>query len=268
MRNIEWLSDLCISEISFINTYIAEKSAYPMRNPCRNHHGFLYTLKGEETYNFRDKQISCEPDSLLYIPKGEKYTIDFKGEKSVVTAIEFETLAYTDCRPFCIKTKRMNDIKMCFADAEKAWLAKKADSSAVCKSLFYKITGLLIRQEMYYLNSGNYDKISTAVDYLHNHYTENEFRINTLFEISRLSPRYFETLFFKEFKMTPKEYINSLKIEQAKELLKNEKYSIGKVASQLGYGDIYHFSKTFKAKTGYAPSAFRSDAVLNGKENS
>ena len=263
MTNIEWLSDLYISEISFINTYIAEASEYPMRNPCRNHHALLYTLKGMETYNFKDKKISCEPDSVIYIPKGEKYTIDFTGEESVVVAIEFEKNFGEDFRPFCIKTKRTGEIKKVFDDAQKTWLSKKADSYAMCKSFFYKITGLIIRQEMYYSNSGNYDKISAAVEYLHNHYTEHNFRINTLFEISDMSPRYFETLFFKEFKMTPKEYINSLKIAQAKELLKNEKYSIGKIAEELGFGDIYHFSKIFKVKTGYSPSSFRSTRQKN-----
>ena len=258
MKAYEWLSNLYLSELSFVNTYIAKCEEYPMHNACRSHHGFLYTIEGNETYNFEDKSIRCEPDSVLYIPKGERYTIDFTEEKSIVMTIEFETFCEEDIRPFYIKTKRASDIKSSFRDIEAAFLRKKADSSAQCKSLFYKIVGLLIRQEFYYTNSESYEKIASAVDYLHAHYTESDFRIGTLFEIASLSPRHFETLFFKEFKATPKEYINTLKIAKAKELLKNEKYSVGKIAMELGYGDIYHFSKAFKEKTGYSPSAFKA----------
>ena len=28
----EWLNDLCVSEINFVNTYDAENKSYPMKN--------------------------------------------------------------------------------------------------------------------------------------------------------------------------------------------------------------------------------------------
>lgn len=257
MTNIEWLENLCISEISFINTYKAHAENYPMTNYGRHHHGLLYTVDGTEIYNFNDRKISTEPDTILYIPKDEKYTIDFEGTKSVVTGIEFEFF-YIECqRPFCIKVNRINEMKSLFSDIYKIWQRKKPNYSAMCKSVFYRIIGMLLNQESHYSNSDNYLKISEAVNYLHKHYLESSFRIETLFEISKISPKYFETLFFREFQATPKEYVIALKMELAKELLKSEKYSVGDVAFQLGYSDIYHFSKIFKAKTGNTPSEFK-----------
>ena len=47
-------------------------------------------------------------------------------------------------------------------------------------------------------------------------------------------------------------------MEKAKELLLEEpSLSIQEVASMVGYGDAYHFSKLFKKKFGIAPSAMR-----------
>ena len=257
MDIIEWLSNLCISEISFVNTYVAESKSYPMKNSGRNHHGLLYTVSGTETYNFHDKKICGEVNSVIYIPKGEKYTIDFSGEKSIVIAIDFETVKTESIRPFSVKINRSIDMKSIFSEVEKTWIRKKPYYSTACKSDFYKIASMLIRQELYYSNSKNYNKISEAVDYLHKNYLDNSFRITSLYEISGISPKYFETLFFKEFKVTPKEYIISLKLNQAKELLKNERYSVGEIATLLGYGDIFYFSKFFKAKTGYTPTEYR-----------
>ena len=78
-----------------------------------------------------------------------------------------------------------------------------------------------------------------------------------LTEVTGTSLRYFETLFQNEYNITPKAYLLFLKIERAKELLLSEKLMIKDIAVMLGYGDIYHFSKLFKAKTGYTPSEYR-----------
>lgn len=39
----------------------------------------------------------------------------------------------------------------------------------------------------------------------------------------------------------------------------SEKNLIGEVAQLLGYGDVYHFSKIFKQKTGQTPSEYRRE---------
>ena len=125
------------------------------------------------------------------------------------------------------------------------------------RSLLYRIVSLLIKNEVYYAGGENRLKIAEAVKYLHAHYLENDFRVAMLAKIAKMSPRYFEMLFFDEFKCTPKEYILTLKMQLARELLQSERYSVTDVAEQLGYGDIYHFSKIFKAKTGYTPSEYK-----------
>jgi AraC-like DNA-binding protein len=111
------------------------------------------------------------------------------------------------------------------------------------------------------MNSGGYSKISESVNYLHAHYTENDFRVEKLYEIAKISSRYYEKLFFQKFGETPKEYILKLKIESPKELLLSEKTLIKDIALKLGYSDIYHFVKIFKKKTGYTPGQYRKNVL-------
>lgn len=258
MHRIDWLNNLCISEVNGIHLYISSAKNYPMRNKGRYHHGLAYTMEGTETLTFYDKKIAAVPDSVVYLPKGEKYTIDLIGDHWTGITLDFEIISSEPIRPFCIKLGKNNTLKTNFADAEKAWKRKRPDHNVLCKALLYTTFSHMIQQEINYLTHESYGKIAEAVDYLHKHYMDRDFKIESLFQISRISPKYFETLFFEQFHMTPKAYVISLKIERARELLISEHASVGDIAEQLGYNDIYHFSKTFKAKTGYTPSEFRN----------
>ena len=255
--NNETIKDLCICEISLVTTYIAHPDDYPMKNKGRYHCGMIYTIKGTEIYHFVDKTIHACPGSVLIIPKNEIYQIDFSGEESVAVTIDFEVANDFSFRPLIIKLKENNNMKTLFNDMLKEWKFKSPKQSAALKSLFYKIISFLILEESTFSNSENYTKIASAIEYLHNHFLDPEFRIENAATASGISKRYFEKLFFAEFKMTPRDYVISQKIHLAKEMLHSEKSSVTHVALSLGYTDIYHFSKIFKIKTGYSPREYK-----------
>ena len=254
MDHIQWLSDLCISELLFAKTYVTSKKHYPIRNKSRHHHGFIYTLDGAESYTFRDKKITSPPGTILYIPKGEAYTIELEGESNSVVTMEFELpegSVYP--RPFLVRADKGNEIKSCFLEAESICNGRKYASNVLCKSLFYKAIYLLLSRENGYHSQKSSIKLRDAVEYIHSNYRRNDFRIADAYAVSGISAKYFETLFRQEYGVTPKEYLIRLRIEYAKVLLENEKYTVSDAAFEVGYSDIYHFSKIFKAKTGMSP---------------
>lgn len=62
---------------------------------------------------------------------------------------------------------------------------------------------------------------------------------------------------FKTYKeCTYNEYVNKIKIEYAKQYMK-ENYLVGEVAEMVGFADQFYFSKVFKAQTGYSPRDYR-----------
>ncbi|MFV0264067.1 MAG: helix-turn-helix transcriptional regulator [Kluyvera sp.] len=64
-------------------------------------------------------------------------------------------------------------------------------------------------------------------------------------------------LFVRYTGKTPKEYYLDAQLELAQSLLKQEGNTVSKVAGMLNFFDSFHFSKAFKHKFGYAPSAVR-----------
>ncbi|SET60551.1 AraC family transcriptional regulator [[Clostridium] polysaccharolyticum] len=69
-----------------------------------------------------------------------------------------------------------------------------------------------------------------------------------------LSPVYISKLFKEETGESPINYLIKIRLNRAKELLEREEHgSIRSVASEVGYEDVYHFSKLFKKYYGISP---------------
>lgn len=58
---------------------------------------------------------------------------------------------------------------------------------------------------------------------------------------------------------TPYEYFLDMKIRRAKMLLHGSSFSVSQIAEDLGFHDVFHFSNTFKARTGESPSHYRKN---------
>ena len=260
MGTIEWLNNLCLSEVNFVSLHKAPARVYPMRNKGRRHHGLVFTFENTEILTFDDREIKAIPWSIVYIPKGAQYNLALIGESSNDIFIDFE-LAIEDYHPpFRIKFEENDSVKALFQDAEKAWVKNSSSRQASLKSIVYKILAQMIKKSETYLNPDGYSKIADSVSYLHTHYLENGFKIASLAETSGISQRYYEKLFRQKFGASPKEYILSLKIERAKALLQREENLVRDIALGLGYADIYHFGKIFKEKTGYTPTEYRKES--------
>ncbi|EAB9747887.1 AraC family transcriptional regulator [Salmonella enterica subsp. salamae] len=69
------------------------------------------------------------------------------------------------------------------------------------------------------------------------------------------SEAWLRRLFLRYTGKTPKEYVMDARLDLALSLLKQEGNTVSQVADTLNFFDSFHFSKAFKHKFGYAPSA-------------
>lgn len=73
------------------------------------------------------------------------------------------------------------------------------------------------------------------------------------FAISRSS---LQALFKRNLNVSPKHYINNIKLEQSKVLLKNSARTVSEVSDMLGFASIHYFSRKFKLEYGISPSEY------------
>jgi AraC-like DNA-binding protein len=95
-------------------------------------------------------------------------------------------------------------------------------------------------------------EISTALDYIKEHYTK-KISNETLAKEAGLSVRQFEKRFKEIFKTTPHKYIIKLRILKACDLLLTKNISISEAAIDLGFYDQSAFNLHFKKQVGMTP---------------
>ena len=96
--------------------------------------------------------------------------------------------------------------------------------------------------------------ILEAVEYIHDHFTEDGLTVDFLAKMCGMSDTYFRKLFVKNFSLTPIDYIKSLKVNYARELLLSGYYTVGEVSDKCGFNTINYFSSFMKKETGLTPS--------------
>jgi len=81
--------------------------------------------------------------------------------------------------------------------------------------------------------------------------------LDELAELVDLSPAYFSNLFHRLMGVSPIQYVNKCRIETAQELLLSTEHTLCRIAKDVGFADVYYFSRLFKKIVGIAPSFYR-----------
>lgn len=98
--------------------------------------------------------------------------------------------------------------------------------------------------------------IRQSVYYIHQHYTEN-ITLENVSENVHLSSSYFSSLFKEKTGVSFTSYVNKLKVERAKKLLKKTEMTLVDIALSLGFCSQSYFSSVFKKHVGISPKQFR-----------
>ena len=103
-------------------------------------------------------------------------------------------------------------------------------------------------------------KLDNVIDYIQT-YLELNLGLSELADLSNLSPFYFSRLFKESTGLTPYQYISRLRIERAKQLLKDTDLEIVDIALRCGFSAQSSFSTAFRKAVGVTPKAYRQSFI-------
>jgi AraC-type DNA-binding domain-containing proteins len=100
--------------------------------------------------------------------------------------------------------------------------------------------------------------VNIAKEYIMAYYNAN-IKIADICEEIHLSPYYFIRVFKEQTGQSPHEFLLSIRMSKAEELLQKGDYTIEEVARLCGFVNIAHFSNQFKRIKGVPPSVYKRD---------
>jgi two-component system, response regulator YesN len=113
------------------------------------------------------------------------------------------------------------------------------------------------------LNSGKTgnDLVDAVVNYIQRKYGE-DISLSSAAQEAGITPAYLSTLFKQTMGQSFVDYLSTVRIEKACELLKESKLKTYEIAYRVGFQDEKYFTKVFKKLTGISPSEFKQNGKL------
>lgn len=107
--------------------------------------------------------------------------------------------------------------------------------------------------------------VKATKEYLENHYAE-EISLEDVAEQVNISPQYFSKLIKKTTGFNFIDWLSTLRVKKAKELLTNSNLTVKEVCFMVGYKDPNYFSRIFKKRIGITPSEYvKTSSYFNNK---
>lgn len=206
---------------------------------------------------------TCSVDNTPY----KRYVLNFNGEyiADVAKALgNVDLLSFFDegIKLLCMNMKMQRIIQSLL---ERMWEARghsNPDSEPFCKVLLVEL--LFYLKECVAEQKSKHENTPTisnkTIDLISSYIAQNYQSSLSLPEIAArfyISPYYLSRLFKKTTNLTLVEYINSVRIRAARNLLETTHLRVSTIAEQTGFKTPAHFSRIFKQGTGLSPQKYR-----------
>jgi len=231
----------------------------------------IFTLEGAATAIVNGRRVHCPPGSLLLMPKESSYSywIEQKHKVWNYLWIEYDGdwarkltamlgLQKSYLVPKCINGEII--INRLFATL------KAKGNSALYEASAYLWQLLAAAEETQRKTDAPSDYrqkiIEDTISYMQQH-LEQPLSVGDLADMVNMSRFHFSRVFKNHTGFSPMKYLQRVRINRARELLRTNSFIIADVAAQVGYPVVQHFSTVFKKEVGLTPGRFQHGSVKN-----
>ena len=150
-----------------------------------------------------------------------------------------------------------------FLSAEEIWRKKSAGYYLRTHALISEIlAGIVAERERQYMQSSKYALIVPALDHIRENF-RGEISVSGLAKLCGISDEYLRVLFRSFTGRTPLTYINDLRLESARDMLRGGFVTVADAAAANGFENPGYFSRLFKKHYNIPPSRVcQNEAIL------
>ena len=235
-----------------------------INRPCGRDDWLLFFIAKESETFFLDKTVTAQAGSFIIFAPGEKQHHIYNGNKTA----EFYYIHFQcDALPegIMLETSRIYSLEFdkqlipIFEEIIEETLSKKSNYEILCISRLLYLFSLIQRGATDTDRScdKNWHSVARAVQHM-NRYCDSNLKLEDYAEMCHMSKYHFLRVFKAVTGEAPLEYRNRIRIDHAKELLKNSNFSISEISEALGYSSLAYFGAAFKKATQLTPTEYQN----------
>ena len=225
---------------------------------ARSYSAITLRLKTEGKYICKGKTIPFQPVSVCIIPEGVSYVRN--NEEEDILVIHFNLLNYVFEEIQIFKVTDGEKYKKLFLDA----LNLKYENNVGC---MYKITAIVyeifaeLTRDTGLGSNPKDNRIIESAEYMRQNFWDPALSIDTVAKNACVSTAYFRREFRRLYSTSPKDYLDTLRIQYARSLLETDYFSQKEIAARCGFSDIAYFRTVFKRKIGRSIKDYLADTT-------
>ena len=267
---------------------------------CHNHFHNLLEIgicrRGQGTLIFNNEKRFYTENSIIIIPANFQHNIiSAEGEKS------FWEFIYVDTLDFLLRAKfRKRDAQRFFNRIESGPLKRQKEEVPLLareldclmdqirvqdygyrncvKGLIFTILMELVKinsdefvnekmqDTVEYVNDDKSGKLQLALSFVEEHFAE-DIKISDIADAAYISESYLRRIFAEKYNMTPVQYVNHVRIQEACKLLKSRKYNINEAAQKVGFNNMSTFITNFRKIKNQSPGQWLKEVHKNIENN-
>ena len=220
-----------------------------------------YVIGGQAVYTIDNQKILAEEGDLICVPKNSvrsaKSTNPAKFE-CFAANFQLNTIDGEDVAmplPLVSRVGMQGDISSHYRKLGEDWLNRNPGYAMRVRAQFMLILQRLMTVLVYDTHAHHLDsRVKQAIRHITENYADT-LTISAVAESVSLNPVYFGALFKKETNVTFRDYLNTVRLNRAEDMLRAGKLNVTEVAQICGFSDVFYFSRLFKKYKGVPPSA-------------
>lgn len=224
---------------------------------------FLHTvycvLEGEGLLHLKDSSIALKKGDVFFTLPSIPFNIETVKDFEYAYVTYLGTRASEFAEKFHVKEN--NFVFRGLVDLPELWLNSfklgTKFSDLISESLVL-YTFAQIGNKFYSSESTNRQNSSPPLikKYIDEHFSDSDLSLKKISEAFSYNPKYISSVFKKEYEIGISDYLNTVRIQHACDLIERGLTAVNDIGFLCGYNDPLYFSKVFKSKIGISPKAY------------
>ena len=211
-------------------------------------------LSGESVFHTAEGSLSAPVGSIAFVPSGQGYDRTVSGEETIAV-FHFAMLASSGGLIETFTPQDPAPYRALFLEAIRLWEEKPKGYRYDATAVFYRILSQMERDGALFSKSEG-GLAARAAEYLERNFRDRALTVSALAAQHYVSEAYLRRRFRERYGMSPKQYLEAIRVRHAISLLSTGYYTQTEIADRCGYSDVKYFRTAFKVKTGYTLSEY------------